>query len=475
MVTVIKLLPNALKSLYNEILQRLRFSISFKITAAYTWLFTRLLISLSIMLWIICTLYMGNAAEEKVAKDFNLIKYYLENSTATPVTQLENLSSLAGSKISIFDNNKKLLYSTDNSNTFYSKKDTKSLNKNFLLVFNGSTLTENSLSLILNNSLKLRDTSIYVQVNYNLFKEFSDSVKLFIVFLCINGFYVLLSIGPGSKASKKLLSPIDAMSQTVNGINISALDTRLDISGSQDELKDLAKTFNNMLDRLQHSYELQNEFVSDASHELRTPISVIQGYINLLDRWGKNDAEVLAESITAIKSEAENMKNLVENLLFLARGDKNTQKVEFEEFNLNELIDEIVKETKLIDSEHNIVSQLSINIKVYADKSLLKQALRIFIDNSIKYTESGGTIKISCTKENAEALITIEDNGIGISKEDLPNIFNRFYRADKSRTKETGGTGLGLAIAKWIILKHKGTIAVESQLNVGTKFIIRLG
>jgi len=278
----------------------------------------------------------------------------------------------------------------------------------------------------------------------------------------------------GSKASRKLLSPIKVMTKTVKEISINVLDKRLDVSGSKDELKDLAKTFNEMLDRIQKSVEQQNQFVSDASHELRTPIAVIQGYADLLNRWGKDDPLVLEESISAIKSEAESMKSLVEKLLFLARGDKNTKRVEMADFILNEVINEILKETRLIDKNHNILNDQNEDFIVHADQKLIKEAIRIFMDNSIKFTPAGGTIKLNSYKKNKRAFISIEDTGIGISQEDLPYIFNRFYRADKSRNKASGGTGLGLAIAKWIIDNHNGKVDVWSELNTGTVVRIEL-
>lgn len=278
----------------------------------------------------------------------------------------------------------------------------------------------------------------------------------------------------GSKASRKLLAPIKVMTKTVQEISINVLDKRLDVSGSKDELKDLAKTFNAMLDRIQKSVEQQNQFVSDASHELRTPIAVIQGYADLLHRWGKDDPKVLGESISAIKGEAESMKFLVEKLLFLARGDKNTQRVEKADFMISEVISEILKETRLIDKNHNIVNDQNEDFIIHADQKLIKEAIRIFMDNSIKFTPAGGTIKLNSYRKNKKAFISIEDTGIGIAQEDLPYIFNRFYRADKSRTKAGGGTGLGLAIAKWIIDNHSGKIDVWSEVNAGTVVRIEL-
>lgn len=298
---------------------------------------------------------------------------------------------------------------------------------------------------------------------------------LTLILLVSNALGILLIVLIGSKTSRKLLSPVDNMTKMVKEISINHLDKRLDVKGSKDELKDLATTFNETLNRLQESIEKQNQFVSGASHELRTPISVILGYANLLDRWGKEDKEVLNESIEAIKNESENMKILVENLLFLARGDKNTQNINKEKFTLNQLMEEILTETKLIDDDsHHIVLERNEEVIINADKNLIKEALRIFLDNSIKYTPSGGTIKLSAYQKNNKAIITIADNGVGISKEHLPHIFDRFYRTDKSRGRESGGTGLGLSIAKWIIDNHSGTIYIDSKIDVGTNVTVEL-
>ncbi|WP_291574363.1 sensor histidine kinase [Clostridium sp. UBA4548] len=305
--------------------------------------------------------------------------------------------------------------------------------------------------------------------------EVSPYIGIILAITIISDIVLLLILIPiGGRVSKKLLLPVKKMNETIENISAQDLNTRLNVSGSKDELKDLAKTFNDMLDRLQRTYEAQNQFVSDASHELRTPIAVIQGYANLLDRWGKEDKEVLDEAIGAIKSEAEAMKTLVEQLLFLARSDKHTQKVEMVDFKVNELIGEVIKETKLIAPNHEILNMHNEEISINGDRSLLKEALRVFIDNSIKYTEEQGTIKINSYVKEKKLVLEVEDTGAGISKEDLPFIFDRFYRADKSRTKESGGTGLGLSIAKWIIIKHKGKIEVQSKLGHGTKITILL-
>jgi signal transduction histidine kinase len=259
-----------------------------------------------------------------------------------------------------------------------------------------------------------------------------------------------------------------ALAGKINNINASRLDTRIAVDTTQDELKNLAAAINAMLDRIDESYRAQVRFVSDASHELRTPIAVIQGYASLLDRWGKNDEKALEESIEAIKSEADNMKLLVEQLLFLARGDNDTMILQMERFDVSELAEQVLRETKMIDAGHEYESRIE-PAAVEADEALVKQALRILVDNAIKYTPAGGRIAISTfTKEN-QAWVTVQDNGIGIPSEAVPQIFDRFFRTDESRARATGGAGLGLSIAKWIAERHGGHMEVLSREALGTR------
>lgn len=294
--------------------------------------------------------------------------------------------------------------------------------------------------------------------------------KLVLIFVLV----ILVSIVIGFYTTRKLLRPIGHMIAAVKSIKVGALHTRLNVVDSYDELKELAETFNEMLDRIQAAYEQQNRFVADASHELRAPISVIQGYANLLHRWGKEDRQVMEESLEAIKSEGDSMKILVENLLFLARTDKNDQQIEKMIFPLNELLDEVIKETKLIAVHHPVVNHANEIIILHGDKGLIKQALRIFVDNSIKYTPPGKKISIDSRQVDKHVSVTIEDEGIGISAVDLPHIFERFYKCDKSRNRDSQSTGLGLSIAKWIVEKHEGSIKVESKLDKGTKITLTL-
>lgn len=488
---LLKKIISLAKKFKNRFIEKLRFSLTFKITIVYMFIISLILMLLSGAIIGGFAIYAGWNAEDNLQKDFQLISDYLKENTEIPVEKLNRISRLDNISISIFDENKNLLYTTENGEDSIIFRDESKqnqsivINENYIIIKNRDKVyvdwdylnhNDNNFgyAMMLSNRVNWKSRDIYIQVKDRLINEIFSVIVLTSTLLFMDIVVTIIVLLAGTRASRKTLKPIEIMTNTVKNITIKALDTRLNIRGSQDELKDLARTFNTMLDRIQESYEQQNQFVSDASHELRTPISVIQGYVNMLDRWGKDDKSVLEESISAIKTESESMKLLIEKLLFLARGDKNTQKVEKVEFYLNELIDEIVKETKLIDNTHEIKSEKNDLAKINADYKMIKEALRVFIDNSIKYTPEGGLIKVNCILQDNEVLISVEDTGLGISKEDLPHIFDRFYRADKSRTKRTGGTGLGLSIAKWIIFNHNGRITVESRINVGTKISITL-
>lgn len=316
--------------------------------------------------------------------------------------------------------------------------------------------------------------AVYIQIVKDMHNEYGFLKILFGVMAVADFIGIIASIILGYMVSKRMLKPIDHITKIAENISINNLKERIEVKGPDDELKRLANTFNNMIDRLQGAFNRQVQFVSDASHELRTPIAVIQGYANLLDRWGKDDRDALEKSIYAIKLEATNMGNLIEKLLFLAKGDSGIQLIEKKEFFLNELIDEVVKESKLIEQNHIISSNKNDIVKVFADYKMIKQMLRVFIDNSMKFTPKDGIIDISSEMQSKVVKITVRDTGIGIPVDEIQNIFNRFYIVDKSRSKENGGTGLGLSIAKWIIDMHQGTIDVESEEGKGTKVTITL-
>lgn len=344
---------------------------------------------------------------------------------------------------------------------------------------------------------KIDIASANVTISYALGEALYRQYYLAMIFLGTELFMLFIGTGNSIAKIRRLLRPLSQMTEqaqslsasdgfagetealrslagTIQTIDASKLDKRIPVASTDNELSALALAINSMLNRIDEAYHSQMRFVSDASHELRTPISVIQGYVNLLDRWGKNDESTLQESIDAIKSEAESMKDLIEQLLFLARGDNETLRLSPDHFDLAKIMEEVKKETELIDLQHQFESNASGVCPVYADRQLIKQAVRILIENSIKFTPAQGVITLHVQTESNTVRLSVRDEGLGISPQDLPHIFDRFYRSDSSRARKTGGSGLGLSIMKWIIDRHGGSIEVVSRKDIGTRTTIIL-
>ena len=294
-----------------------------------------------------------------------------------------------------------------------------------------------------------------------------EQLKNLLIVIDIIGF--ILAVGTGYIISRKILKPISTMTKTAQNIAIENMSSRIPVNPVNDELNDLAGTFNNMLDRLQVGITQQQRFVSDASHELRTPATVIRGYSDLLMRWGSSDPEILQESIDAIHSEAENMQQLIEQLLFLARSDQNRQPLNKEPLDLSKIVEDVFHKMRQVTHTHKVKLNQNDEAVILADKVTIRQMLRIFLENAIKYTPKGGSITISSVKNGNFIKLSVSDTGIGIAEENQQKIFERFYRVNASHSKrEVSGTGLGLSIAKWIADQHNMTIELESQLGEGT-------
>lgn len=291
---------------------------------------------------------------------------------------------------------------------------------------------------------------------------------------------LLVSMVFGFVLVRRALKPVRDLNETAKAIQVDDLSKRIDVNPAGDELTELATTFNTMLDRLERGFKAQQQFVSDASHELRTPLTVIHGYVDMLERWGSKEPEVLAESLSAIKSQSEEMQSLVENLLFIARTDQKRQILKMRPLNMQEILTDVAKKMKVaIGDKHELKLLRSDEAIVMADETTLKEMVRIFLENSAKYTPAGGHISIDGWHDYNNNIYKLElsDDGIGIAEEEQKKIFQRFYQVDVSRTKEVGrpgGTGLGLSIAKWIADSHNIKIEIDSELGKGTTFILKI-
>ena len=311
-----------------------------------------------------------------------------------------------------------------------------------------------------------------------------------VIILGLLGF--LFTLYSDDEAIRKILAPINALAIKADELNrlsfsedkyqlIEDAITRIQpaesetLSFGDSDLQGIEAAVNNLLLRMRESNRQQARFVNDASHELRTPIAGIKGYSDMLARWGKTDEKILDESISAIQNESNHMNHLVEQLLFLARGDSGRTRLSEELVSLGEMMQEIYEESFMIDENHLYRYQPPDNeILFTCDPGLLKQAVRILIDNAAKYTAKGDEIILRAGRNTAGSLfIEVQDTGIGMAEQDVQHMFERFYRSDNARNY--AGTGLGLSIAKWIVDKHQGHFEILSRTQLGTRIRIVLG
>ncbi|MCL2568144.1 MAG: HAMP domain-containing histidine kinase [Oscillospiraceae bacterium] len=348
------------------------------------------------------------------------------------------------------------------------------------------------INLILFSGMAYQMGGIDLILDYERLAE--ELAFLYIPVFAIQALILFWQLLFGTGRIRKLLKPLHDMAATADHLSAAVqqgeekfytLETAISqISPTQadrletgmSDLAGLEQAVNSLLERMRENYRQQARFVSDASHELRTPIAVIQGYVNMLDRWGKEDEKILEESIQAIQSESAHMQRLVEQLLFLARGDIGKTQFERKPVDLVAMMKEVYDESGMIDSDHEyrlIVPEEP--VETVGDPGLLKQVARILTDNAVKYSPTGSKITLKAGQHTDGApYFQVQDEGRGMGAEDVPHIFERFYRSDSSRTKSTGGTGLGLSIAKWIVDKHGGHFDVLTWDGLGARITVNL-
>jgi heavy metal sensor kinase len=283
-----------------------------------------------------------------------------------------------------------------------------------------------------------------------------------------------LAGGGGFFMASRVLKPVERIRQTAQGIGESDLSRRIEVD-SEDELGRLASTLNRMIGRLEAAFSRQRQFTADASHELRTPLAILQAESTLALRK-KRTQDDYRKSLGLISQEAAHMSAVVGKLLYLARIDAGKDQVNFERINLKELLTELASDIEVLAREKGIEFKLARleSLSIEGDRVKLEQLFLNLLENAIRYTPSGGSISASIVREGKAAVIIIKDTGIGISKEHMPHLFERFYRVDKARSRAEGGAGLGLAICQHIAQVHNGKIEVESQIGKGSTFSVSL-
>jgi two-component system, OmpR family, heavy metal sensor histidine kinase CusS len=304
-----------------------------------------------------------------------------------------------------------------------------------------------------------------------------DTLHLFRDYLLLFAAALLLVSGfVGYWISRRALSPVDALVKTARSIRGTNLSGRLQKVETGDELQRLSDTLNEMLDRIELAFQRITQFTADASHELRTPVSLIRTEAELALRRSRSEGEY-KESLGHILFEAERTTNLIEQLLELARADSGREVLDIQPVDLSQTLRSIVDRWQQVSSIRNLEFAAKIGDQpafVMGDETLLRRLTEILLDNAFKYTPSPGSVRLSLEQNTDRACITVQDSGAGIAREDQSKIFERFYRIDKARSRAQGGTGLGLAIAQWIVSQHRGTITVESRAGEGATFRVDL-
>jgi signal transduction histidine kinase len=274
--------------------------------------------------------------------------------------------------------------------------------------------------------------------------------------------------------TRKALKPLVELSYIAQNMNNETLNYRIPSTESNDEIDTLIKSLNLMLQNLELSFDYQKRFVSDASHELRIPLTIVLGYIDLLKTMGTSDEDLLRESLESIEDEATHMKNLVEKLLILARLENKRIKVNSEWLEIPEYFNKTHQECLKLYPKHDFHINMHYVEDVFMDFELMTQIFRALVENAVKYSPEGSCITFGSAKRNQFIELSVSDKGRGIAKESIAHLTNRFYRLNEDRNRKTGGTGLGLSIVDALIKAHGGHMRIESEPGHGTTILLFL-
>jgi heavy metal sensor kinase len=315
---------------------------------------------------------------------------------------------------------------------------------------------------------------------------------LFIILIVTVPLALMVASLGGQFLAHKALKPVDNITQTARVITSQNLNQRITPPKVKDEISRLIETFNEMISRLDQSFRQIKQFSSDASHELKTPLTILKGEVEVTLRKERTPQEY-QQTLKSNLEEINRMSQIVEDLLLLSRADTGEVRLNIEDINLTEILNEVVTQMNRLAQSKGLYLSTSNHhqdIHIFGDALRIRELFINLVENGIKYTEEGGSIHITLQKENAPpvrsqsnweegeksgfAKVIISDTGIGIAKEDQERIFSRFFRVDKARSRERGGSGLGLSICKWIVEAHQGEIVVESELGKGSSFIVKL-
>ena len=456
------------------------FEISTKITIVYATCFTILLVVINLSMWLGVMNALYTPAEKAIFRSverINKVFSELEENYTTYNPYLFREALIAGVVLRVVDERGEVFIDTDEDYPSIEMFNKRILQDPPIFAEDDFEVAKIGSALIYRTSMNYTHDGETVTLYF--FRTITSELILFDdlekSLLALDVFGILLSIGLGYALSRRILTPIKTMNELAREIAFEKMGGRIPISAANDELNELAKTLNEMLDRLQGGINKQQKFVSDASHELRTPAAVIKGYIDFIETYGTADEALLKENLKVIGSEAQNMQALLENLLFLSRTDQHRQKLNKKNLDLDDIVGDVMSKMKTVVKTHKVELEKNTPAKIFGDEVTIRQMLRIFLDNAVKYTPEGGYIKVSSVRDGKNILLNISDSGIGIAPENQKKIFDRFFRIDsEDLVSEANGSGLGLSIAKWIADNHEIKISVASTPGKGTTFTLKI-
>ncbi len=321
-------------------------------------------------------------------------------------------------------------------------------------------------------SRTLQPSVVLREAEDQIYSENLDRLRFWSL-ISVVGLAVASGVG-GYVLSGMMLRPVRDITETASEITASNLSKRINYQGPKDELWALSETFDSMIDRLEHSFERQRQFVQDASHELRTPLAAIRTNIEVTEMDGDASVDDYRDLVATIRGQTDRLTRLSEDLLLLTRDDND--RLEREPVDLQAIAHEVVREIQPVASTRGVVvsSRPSPGIEVETNPDLLYRCVLNLVDNAVKYSGEGAGVTVQTRRDGGNAVIEVSDTGPGIAAEDAARIFDRFYRVDKGRSRREGGTGLGLAIVKELVQSLGGNVSVRSTVGEGSTFSITL-
>ena len=442
----------------------------------YKWiLITTLITFMTILLFCLIIIFflkdtLRSSEIDEAERSSNDIANLFHSKSLSDISALDLNASLENfQEILIYDDKGRKLIQTSNDNTlaYDNKIDFKHPERIHIQRSHGINY------LVITEPIRSKDFSGYSVLVHSL-QNYDNLVKsLYIVALAFGLIATIITAGVSYIFSSQITKPIVTMSNKMNQIRRDGFQNKLELTTNYEETDNLIDTFNEMMYQIEESFNQQRQFVEDASHELRTPLQIIQGHLNLIQRWGKKDPAVLEESLNISIEEVNRITKLVEELLLLTKDRVNHNVLECENVDVNSEIQSRVKSLQHLHPDYTFETHLATKpIQLKINRHQFEQLLLIFIDNAMKYDTEHKYIKIVTQLKNKMIMIDITDHGMGIPKADLEFIFDRFYRVDKSRARSQGGNGLGLSIAEKIVQLNGGMIQVESELQKYTTFKI---